>query len=222
MSGVETQKSTGRAIDQRSLLERLQVLVNEARRQEQIEQKVWRGFLWGIPVIAGGVCLIALFFTLRDGFESLQHKVTYFFAEKISTQIVMVPRPVGPNPSSGFTEYVTFINNEMKTRTAALEKFEFAKNNAATGQDWSVGIRMHVRKDGSLVRAVVVVPSSIAAINQAACRAVYQIFPIAPPGELMYTRNEARIVRWLRFHHNGAALVERYDQDAFSSAMSRP
>lgn len=172
------------------------VLVTRARRQEEIEERVWRGFLrlllWS-PVIFCLWLALCYWMTATDlGYGTLVSAVMpkKFFVVQ-----------------TGYNRRQVSPPSRQLYREAVIERVEATGNGAISGELRSLGrsgavaLAWKVKDDGTLDGVFIMRSSGDKALDAFACRIVRQAAPFPPmPDEV---RRSGRMVmnRWLAFDY---------------------
>lgn len=177
-----------------SALRRLHVLVERARRQEEIEDSLWHALL-----------RLAIWFPLAFG---LMAALMYGVSVAVSEYPALVSRV---SPKKFFVVQTGFNRADSPARDqyreGAIARLEAAGNGVianelrSLGRSGAVAVTLVIRNDGTLERAIIMKSSGDKELDRFACRIVRNAAPFQPiPAD---ARRSGRMVisRWLAFDY---------------------
>ena len=153
------------APDRESIYRRLQQMVDEAIRQQRIEQTVWSVFLelCALLLVVVGLGLVARFIYIE--YEVRNRPVPQALFAFVTVY--------GPEPSAAITRF----EKELVVRIETASNPEVLRDTRSFGLTGKVGISVVLAADGKLGAVNLSRPSGDETLNRAACRALMTQIP---------------------------------------------
>jgi len=188
-------------------LRRLAALVAQARRQEQIEQRVWNLTrtlaLWLVPGLLLAWLLAWLLASLL--LPALDAMVADLVRALAPKQVFVLPLPFAAERDAARGAY----RNGVVARLEAAGADDVWSAARSSGLSGSVLVSLRIARDGSLARAFFQ-SSGDGRLDQAACRIAMRAAPYAPFPAQMQELTVIRMTRWVTFNYAGAPIETLY------------